>query len=719
MIPLKQSTASQEVPLGYFLDSTDGDSEETGLTISNTDIKLWKSGATTLANKNSGGATHISNGIYYATLDATDTDTVGPLVIFCHESGALSVRVECIVFEEDIYDALYGSGANAFDSNGRVDVAKWLGTACATPTTAGVPEVDVTHVAGSAEDIATETKQDTIDTVVDGIAAALGVMTDAAAAGDPTTGDTAMAYIKQLINILIGTSGIGTFPAEAAPANAVSLAEVIRAIHTDVTGLNGDSMRGTDNAALASVCTAARLGELDAANIPADLDAVKADTASLDDTKIPDTLSLANINTQCDTAITDHGLDHLVSAAVTGSDVADNSALAKLVSSSATADWDDFNNETDSLQAVRDRGDTAWTTGGGGSLNDILAVSWIIPISIDLADTSTVRIGIHLINCVDNLPSTAEITPGTISIDRKAIGGTSWTSVVADAAMSESAGQIYYDEVFDSGTGYAAGDSIRVTFKSQKITVDANDFDITDSTGVMFQTSIREAMRGTDSASTVTTAQVNSEVDTALADIGLDHLVSAAVTGTDVADDSIVAQLVSDGATADYDDYDNTAHSLNAIRVRGDAAWTTGGGGSISDILNIQPIIPQPDLADGVSERIGFMLFNSLDDLPSTAEITPGTIKIERRPYGQSTWTTIVNDEAMLEAEGVIYYDEVFNISSGYACGDTLRFTFKGQKITVSANDYEITSSAGVAFPSCIREAIGSISNSSWRTPPN
>ena len=68
MIELRQSTAGQEVPLGYFVDSTDGDTEETGLTISNTDIKIWKWGATTLANKNSGGATHISNGIYYATL---------------------------------------------------------------------------------------------------------------------------------------------------------------------------------------------------------------------------------------------------------------------------------------------------------------------------------------------------------------------------------------------------------------------------------------------------------------------------------------------------------------------------------------------------------------------------------------------------------------------------------------------------------------------------
>ena len=43
-IDLRQSTASQEIPLGYFVDSTDGNTEKTGLTIANTDIKIWKTG---------------------------------------------------------------------------------------------------------------------------------------------------------------------------------------------------------------------------------------------------------------------------------------------------------------------------------------------------------------------------------------------------------------------------------------------------------------------------------------------------------------------------------------------------------------------------------------------------------------------------------------------------------------------------------------------------
>ena len=112
MIPLRQSTASQIIQLGgVFVDSSDGDTEETGLTIANTDIKLHKNGATSLASKNSGGGTHMANGRYYATLDATDTNTVGPLTITIHVSGALVETIHCFVFEEAIYDAFYASGA--------------------------------------------------------------------------------------------------------------------------------------------------------------------------------------------------------------------------------------------------------------------------------------------------------------------------------------------------------------------------------------------------------------------------------------------------------------------------------------------------------------------------------------------------------------------------------------------------------------------------------
>jgi len=106
------------------------------------------------------------------------------------------------------------------------------------------------------------------------LAAVVGALADAAAAGDPTSADTLMQYIKQLVNTLEGTVGIPVYPASADPANNVSLAEAIRAIRDDVTGLAGSAMRGTNSAALASVATEARLAELDGANLPADIDSL-------------------------------------------------------------------------------------------------------------------------------------------------------------------------------------------------------------------------------------------------------------------------------------------------------------------------------------------------------------------------------------------------------------------------------------------------------------
>jgi hypothetical protein len=136
-IALRQSTASQEVPLGHFLDSTDGDSAETGLTIANTDIQVWKTGATSLANKHSGGATHIAGGVYYAVLDATDTDTIGPLALFVHVAGALAVKVECVVYAAAVFDAMFGTTAPAL-----------VGSAM---TLAADQAVNVTKVNGTAQ----------------------------------------------------------------------------------------------------------------------------------------------------------------------------------------------------------------------------------------------------------------------------------------------------------------------------------------------------------------------------------------------------------------------------------------------------------------------------------------------------------------------------------------------------------------------------------------
>ena len=128
--------------------------------------------------------------------------------------------------------------------------------------------------------------------------------------------DTATGFSTHAATDIVSTGAITT------SGGAVTTVTTVTTV-----GTNTD-MRGTDSAALA--------------------------------TNVPDSLSHANLQTQL---ITTYGLDHLIAAAVIGADVTDNSIFAKLVSKEATADWDDFANTTESLQALKDLGDVNWVTG--------------------------------------------------------------------------------------------------------------------------------------------------------------------------------------------------------------------------------------------------------------------------------------------------------------------------------------------------------------------
>ena len=196
---LKQSTA-YTFRLGPFVDDTDGKTAETGLTISQADVRLSKNGGNFAQKNESSSSSHDEIGYYICVLDTTDTNTCGELLVAVHESGALPVFKNFYVLEEVIYDSLFAASAAAFDANQRVDVAQIEGSAA------------------------------------------------------------------------------------------------------------------TDQ-----------------------------------------------INAACDAAIVTYGLDHLVSASVAGSDIVDNSIIAKLVSKESTADWDDFVNTTDSLQAQRDYTGTGYS----------------------------------------------------------------------------------------------------------------------------------------------------------------------------------------------------------------------------------------------------------------------------------------------------------------------------------------------------------------------
>lgn len=236
MIHLRQSTASQEIPLGYFVDSTDGNTEETALSIANTDIKIWKTGATTLANKNSGGATHISNGVYYAVLDATDTDTIGPLRVFVHVSGALPVKVDCTVLDEAIYDQMFGT--TAFATAASVADAVW-DEATTGHTTAGT----------FGEQCATDIDAILVDT------------------GTTLDGRLPAALVSGRIDASVGAMAANVLTASAINADAITAAKVAADVTTEL------------QSGLATAASIAALNNLSAAQVNAEVvDALATDT---------------------------------------------------------------------------------------------------------------------------------------------------------------------------------------------------------------------------------------------------------------------------------------------------------------------------------------------------------------------------------------------------------------------------------------------------------
>lgn len=79
------------------------------------------------------------------------------------------------------------------------------------------------------------------------------------------------------------------------------------------------------------------------------------------------TQAKADVQAEAEEALQTYHLDHLIASADPGSIVANSSLWAALTSKSATPNYSTYNNQTDSQEAMRDRGDAAWITATGFS----------------------------------------------------------------------------------------------------------------------------------------------------------------------------------------------------------------------------------------------------------------------------------------------------------------------------------------------------------------
>ena len=94
------------IKLGPFVDSSDGFTPMTALSIGASDVRVAKHGLFFVAKSDATDPAHDENGWYSVTLDEVDTEDTGELIVAVNQAGALPVWREFLVVKEQTYGAL-------------------------------------------------------------------------------------------------------------------------------------------------------------------------------------------------------------------------------------------------------------------------------------------------------------------------------------------------------------------------------------------------------------------------------------------------------------------------------------------------------------------------------------------------------------------------------------------------------------------------------------
>jgi hypothetical protein len=143
-----------------FAGSTGASITITGLAV--TDIEIYKDGSVTQRASDAGYVLLDTDGIDFDALtgihgfsiDTGDNTDAGFYTVgawFTVIVSAVTIDGQTVSFIAAQFRLM---AAESVAAKPKVDVDAWLGTAAATPTVAGVPEVDLTHVAGATTNVA-------------------------------------------------------------------------------------------------------------------------------------------------------------------------------------------------------------------------------------------------------------------------------------------------------------------------------------------------------------------------------------------------------------------------------------------------------------------------------------------------------------------------------------------------------------------------------------
>jgi hypothetical protein len=700
---LKQSTAA-DILIGPFIDDTDGKSAETGLTL---DVEVSKNGQA-LANKSDAtapvhDAAGTVDGYYNCELDATDTGTLGILTVVAHAAGFLPVRLDYQIVTANWYDSMC--------STENLDV--------------NVVEIDDdTTAADNAEAFFDGTGYAGTNNVIPTVSTLTG-----------HTAQTGDSFAR------IGAAGAGL---TAVPWNAAWDAEVESEVTDSLEAHNLDHLALTATVAadmtaevadntilsrmLANGDTSAFVPSTDGLQLIRDkLTDIETDTGEIGAagaglTAVPWNASWdAEVQSEVQDAIEVNKLDHLVAVA-DADDAVNDSIVAKLAASDG--DWSGFDNAADSLEAIRDRGDAAWTTGAGTGLTALASGT------AQGGAASTIQLAAGETFSDNELNGNiVKVTSGTGAGQARVItaytGATDTATVYPNWTTNPDATSVY--EVVEGSVNLAAISLDGAAADNLELDYDGTGYAKTNST--IGTTTTNSDMRGTDSAAlaSVCTEARLAELDAGniptdltniAAAVDLNTLIISPVGGTTDGDGNVGGTTVLDSTRSEATNHwNNLAIEITSGtcigQLRPIELFTTGVGFTVpssrpftAQIVTgvtyriVSAVIAQPGITvsknaqtvvepDGLV-NIGLTIITA-NGAPPVGDITPGTISIYRIRAGAST--LIVNAAACSEAEGNVFYSYTFP-SASWQAGDSYLAVTVGQSVVVNGTDYPLSTTA-------------------------
>jgi hypothetical protein len=656
---LRQSDTA-ELPLGPFVDATDGVTAETALTISQADVRLKKCTAAgdcaAWAQVNeSTAAAHEENGWYEKDIDTTDTNTVGILQIAVHESGALPVFLKCLVVEEAVYDRDYAGSATGI-----------VGTA---QTGDAFARLGAPAGASHAADLLA------IDNFVDDLESRLG--TPSNLGGGATLAANAADIEAQTDDIGVAGAGL-TVLATQASVNAVD-----DFVDTEVAAILDDT--GTSGVVVAEVTTNCR--EVLGCDTQGTLSGTHSTTTADLGTNAP-----SNDITGMTLVVPTHNFSRAITSYNTGTGVATFDTTAVTLA----------NGNQYYLHA------TAPSSGGSGlDAAGVRAAVGLASANLDtqlstidnFIDTEVAEILTDTSTTLDDFVDDLESRLGTPSN----LGG----GATVSANLSDIEGQT--DDIGVAGAGLSATDDAVMTRLGAPV-------------GASLSADLQVIDTNVDDVET-DTADMQPKLGT-FADLG-----SGATLSGNLED-------MRDNGTAAFD---RATDSLQAIRDRGDAAWTGGGGTSdwtadertaLRTILGIPASGTTPDdptagildtIRDNVGTKASQASVDAVDDFVDTELAT--VLSRLGIPTDLGSGATLAANSADIEAQT----DDIGVAGAGLTATDDAVITAVAALVAQIRDSVSEDQGGGVSR-GCIEAvllafAAGDISTSAgtttWRDPSN